>query len=245
MGAINPWMTRRKTLRPKANFIAAIAGTLSVLGGCATHPDPPLKDRFGLISITMPLGWEDATSTYIYRQDAAQSFGRLRNDSGIRQLLFVKREKLAECKFRELTYMPGETGYAWDLETLNQAVANTRNSYMNTTAIEFARLGIIPTALNTKANSTELKLSEATKFNGYEAWQHRYRHVFNGDRAGRVSAETWTISMRFASKGAATRRYLVAECSLEGSLKYDQQAAASTEKLLAGIDFDGDIRTGP
>jgi hypothetical protein len=223
--------------------IATIAAIL--LSACATTSDGPLRDSYGLMSVELPWGWKDATAAFGAQSSAAQSFGRLRNDTGIRYLLYVKRHDYGDCKFRELTYMPGEAAYAWSLEKLNYEVAQVRNSFMNSSTAEFVRLGVMPQVSNTKANSTELTLSSATTFTRFQGWQHRYRHEFNGDRGGKVRTDTWTLSMRFASKGTRAKRYLIAECSLDGSDRRYQETVTAVEKLLASVDFDGDFRFVP
>lgn len=230
-------------LRALSLSLAAIVGLL--LSACATTPDGPLKDRYGLMSVELPWEWKDATANFSAQSEAAHSFGRLRNDTGIRHLLFLKRNNYGDCKFRELTYLPGEAGYSWNLEKLNYEIAQTRNKFMNYSTAEFVRLGVMPQVSNSQANSTELTLSGATTFTRFQGWQHRYRHEFNGDRGGKVRADTWTLSMRFASKGSPSKRYLVAECSLDGSDRRYQETVADVEQLLASVDFDGDFRFVP
>lgn len=231
------------SLRALPRPLVAIAGLL--LSACATTPDGPLKDRYGLMSVDLPWEWKDATAAFRAQSEAAQSFGRLRSDTGIRHLLYLKRDKYGDCKFRELTYLQGEAGYAWSLEKLNYEVAQARNKFMNNSTAEFVKLGVIPQVSDTKANSTELTLSGATTFTRFQGWQHRYRHEFNGDHGGKVRADTWTLSMRFASKGTPVKRYLVAECSLDGSERRYQETVAVVEQLLASADFDGDFRFVP
>lgn len=226
-------------------FPNVVTITAILLSACATTPDGPLRDRYGLMSVELPWEWKDATAAFRAQSDAAQSFGRLRNDTGIRQLLYVKRQNYGDCKFRELTYMPGEEGYAWSLEKLNYEVAQARNKFMGNSYAEFVQFGVIPQVSNTKANYTELTLSGATTFTHFQGWQHRYRHEFNGDRGGKVHADTWTLSMRFASKGTPAKRYLVAECSLDGSDRRYQETVTAVEKLLASVNFDGDFRFVP
>lgn len=225
-----------------ANIVTIAAMLLSA---CATTPNGPLRDRYGLMSVELPREWKDATSGFRAQSEAAQSFGRLRSDTGIRHLLFLKRNEYGDCKFRELTYMPGEAGYVWDLEKLNYEVAQARNMAMKYSTAEFVRLGVMPQVSDTKANFTELTLSGATTFTRFQGWQHRYRHEFNGDRGGKVRADTWTLSMRFASKGTSAKRYLVAECSLDGSDRRYQETVTAVEQLLASVDFDGDFRFVP
>jgi hypothetical protein len=86
----------------------------------------------------------DATAAFSAQSEAAQSFGRLRNDTGIRHLLFLKRNNYGDCKFRELTYLPGEAGYSWNLEKLNYEIAQARNKFMNYSTAEFVRLLLRP-----------------------------------------------------------------------------------------------------
>lgn len=208
------------------------------LSACATTPDGPLRDRYGLISVEIGHEWKDITTSYLDELNAAHSFGRLRNDTGIRQLLFLKRSNTADCKFRELTYSPGEHGFGWSLEKLNYEIANVRNQHIKYSNEEFIKLGIFPTVADTKANSTGLLTSSVTTYTRFNGWQHRYRHEFNGDRGGKVIADTWTISMRFAPDGASSKRYLIAECSLNGA----QETVNAVERLMASVEFDGDFR---
>jgi hypothetical protein len=51
--------------------------------------------------------------------------------------------------------------------------------------------------------------------------------------------------MRFASNGTPSKRYLVAECSLDGSDRRYLDTVAVVEQLLASVDFDGDFRFVP
>ncbi len=226
-------------------FASSVALTAILFSACATNPDGPLRDRHGLMSVKLPREWKDATAAFRAQSDAAQSFGRLRNDTGIKLLLYVERQNYGDCKFRELTYVPGEEGYAWSLEKLNYEVAQARNHFLGKSHDEFWKLGILPPASNTKAKSTELTLSGATAFTRFQGWQHRYRHRFNGDRGSQLFTDTWTLSMRFASNGTPARRYLVAECSLDGSDRRYQEAVTAVEELMASVEFDGDFRFVP
>lgn len=222
-------------LKPCGLTCSLIVGIF--LSACATTPDGPLRDRYGLISVDIGHEWKDVTDASLNQIEAAHSFGRLRKDTGIRHLLFLKRSNTADCKFRELTYSLGEHGFGWNLEKLNYEVANVRNQHIKYSNEEFIKLGVFPTVADTKANSTGLLTSSVTKYTRFNGWQHRYRHEFNGNRGGKVIADTWTISMRFANNGAPTKRYLVAECSLDGTQETDN----AVEKLMERVEFDGDF----
>jgi|GEM_PF-481166 len=203
----------------------------------ATTQDGSLEDGYGLISLNKFNEWEEITSVRLEELKAAHNVGMIRNDTGIRHLLDIKLKNTAECKFRELTYKSGEDGYRWDLFRLNFEVSNVRNQFMKYSNDDFLRLGVIPQVSDTKASSTKLIKAGASTYTRFKGWEHRYRHEFNGERGGKVIAETWTISMPFASNPSATRRFLVAECSLNGTL----EAVDAVERLLTGLDFDGDI----
>jgi len=199
----------------------------------------PLRDRYGLMSVEIGHEWKDVTDEFLNQVEAAQSFGRLQKDTGIQHLLSLKRSNTADCRFRELTYRLGEYSFGWILEKLNYEIANVRNQYMKYSNVEFIKLGIFPTVADSKANSTGLLTSGVTTYTLFNGWQHRYRHEFNGNSVGKVIADTWTISMRFAPDGASNKRYLIAECSLNGA----EETVNAVEKLMASVKFDGEYRT--
>jgi hypothetical protein len=223
-------------------FVNTVAIAAIFLSACATTTDGPIRDRYGLMSLELPPQWIDATADFRRQSDAAHSFGRLRNDTGIRLLLYVTRRDHGICMFRELTYTPGDEGYTWNLQKLNHEVANARNHVLGYSYDQFVHVGILPPASYTKATSIQLRLSGRSTSTRFHGWQHRYRYEFNRDQGSSTSAETWVLSMRFASDGTSAKRYLIAECSMDARGQTYLENAASVEKLLESVDFDGDRR---
>lgn len=92
---------------------AAAAILASVLAGCAAMPKTELQGEDAM-SLTLSGTWR--SDLIRYQQETSAVARKRPSDTGIRSLAYVVRSirKEAECSFRELRYLPGEAGYAWD-----------------------------------------------------------------------------------------------------------------------------------
>lgn len=216
------------------------------LSACSTmQVNKTPQDSYGVMSIVLPQNWHDETEDYLRESEEVRGFGKVRVDSGIRQLLYIVSDKNdSVCQFRELTYSSGEVGYFWTIARLTEEVAGVKNHVLDTHGVsEYLKLGVpirpvvfssdgSKSIVMTNKNHTQFISSKSKQLGLYEGWESIYTHTFGANPAEDYGVVTWTYSLLLPQVilNNGVKKYLVAECAVEGS---PSQQNRGTQEIIA------------
>lgn len=213
---------------------------LSVLTSCASPiSGAPVKDIFGVMSITPIEGFVDSSTNY----RAQASSVRLPRDHGIRGLLMLQtNDEKKICKFREFRYRMSEPGYRWDQRKIAEDVANLfSNAVIRDTTKDFLKANIPVSAFLPNMNSTSTVSNSVVTLGSSSGWQSTRDHWAENNGQPRASwvLRSTTVVMRIPSqeKSGSPIYYLIAECSVMTKREKVEADMASVNAMLQTIQL--------
>lgn len=197
-----------------------------------------VRDRFGIMAVNLPSSWSDVTSDYLYETEEYQK--RHKPDPGIKSLLgFKSRNRTGFCKFRELSYAPGDEGYPWGVERLAFEVAAVRNAILQAEVADQYRMGVPVNPFQRKASHTELVESSEIEIKNNPVWRMTHEYWFGKDE-GHAFITTTVLRLASSENGDASRSFVVSECDFQGDEKLMENTRKEADAMLNTVRLRGD-----